>query len=247
MGWLPAFTPYRHEWDAEEAFLDALDWRGLTVYDVGGDQGLFSLFFARRTGEQGNVVVFEPNPRSYSRIARNIELNGFQNVRLIPRGLGERRERVAFTYPADEPARGTARPAFVHKLRRRREAVNAEIDINSLDDEIRESGLPAPDFIKLDVEGYEYPALKGMAATLRDRRPRLSIEIHGNGDEDKLANATQVVCLLEDAGYRIHHIESDMEINRDNTRLAREGHLYCVPHDEDTGAPRRPPANQAAP
>lgn len=238
MGWLPAFTPHRHEWDAEEAFLDGLDWRGLTVYDVGGDQGLFTLFFARRVGRDGKVVVFEPNPRSYSRITRNVELNGFDNVRLVPRGLGERRERVAFTYPADEPARGTARPAFVRKLRRRPTVINDEIDINSLDDEISGSGLPAPDFIKLDVEGYEYPVLKGMAATLRDQRPRLSIEIHGNGDEDKLANAAQVVSLLEDAGYRIRHIESGTDISRDNLRPAREGHLYCV-HRDGTAAPRK--------
>src|SRR5262245_10355065 len=63
MGWLPTIVPRMHEWDAEEAFLANLEWRGLTVYDVGCDQGLFTIFFAHRVGDQGKVIAFEPNPR----------------------------------------------------------------------------------------------------------------------------------------------------------------------------------------
>ena len=230
LGWLPAFTPHRHEWDAEEAFLDDLDWKGLTVYDVGGDQGLFSLFFARRVGEGGSVVVFEPNPRSCRRIGRNVQLNGFQNVRLVPQGLGERRERLSFTYPEYEPARGTAWPSFAQGLRRGKRLLKTlEIEVHALDEVIRENSLPAPDFIKMDVEGMEYPALKGMSATLREFRPRLSIEIHGIGEEDKIANATRVVTLLEDMDYRLYHIESGTTITRTDAGRAREGHLYCEP------------------
>lgn len=231
MGWLPAFVPRTHEWDAEEAFLASLNWKGLTVYDVGGDQGLFTLFFAHQVGETGQVVVFEPNPQSCRRIEENLRLNNFQNARLIPRGLGERRAMLQFAFPVSEPARGSAAPAIADEIRREEKAVFCVIEVNSLDDEIERSGLPAPHFIKVDVEGMEYAALQGMRKTLTVDRPRLSIEIHGIGMEEKSENARRVVAFMEELHYRMRHIESGENITGGNTERAREGHLYCEPQN----------------
>jgi FkbM family methyltransferase len=229
MGWLPSFIPRVHEWDAEEAFLAALDWQGRTVYDVGGDQGLFSLFFAHRVGENGRVIVVEPNPRSCRRIQQNVRLNNLTNVRILPIGLGERRATIRLTVPLSEPARGSAVPAIADQIRREANVKQCEIEVNALDDEIVRSVLPPPDFIKIDVEGMEYEALKGMRRTLTTVRPRLSIEIHGATTEEKIANVRRVVALLEESRYRIRHIESQQAITGGNAEVAREGHLYCEP------------------
>ncbi len=237
MGWLPSFIPRTHEWDAEEKFLAAMNWRGLTVYDVGGDQGLFTLFFAHQVGEQGQVVVFEPNPQSCRRIEQNTQLNNFTNVRLMPIGLGEKRATLQFIFPMLEPARGTAAPAIADQIKHETDATACEIQVNSLDDEVKRSALPLPDFIKLDVEGMEYPALKGMREILRTHRPRLSIEMHGADMEEKTANVRQVVALLEELNYQMHHVESGESISSVNAERAREGHLYChLPHSLRSGA-----------
>lgn len=227
LGWLPSIVPRLHEWDAEEAFLAQLDWRGLTVFDIGGDQGLFTLFFAHRVGAEGQVIVFEPNQRSYQRIERNVQLNSFNNVRLIPCGIGEEQAVLQFIFPDTEPARGTAALTIADSISSETKVLRCEINVNSLDDEIKQSKLPIPSFIKLDVEGMEYPALKGMQETLKNHRPRLSIEIHGADPEDKLANVQQVVAFLEGLNYRILHIESGEMINTKNAKQASEGHLYC--------------------
>jgi FkbM family methyltransferase len=227
MGWLPSFLPRLHEWDAEEQFLAGLDWNGLTVYDVGGDQGLFTLFFARRVGRQGQVVVFEPNPQSWQRIEQNVSHNQFTNVRIIQLGLGEGRATLHFTFPAAEPARGTAIPTIADQIKREANVSACEIQVNALDDEIKRSGLPIPHFIKIDVEGMEHPALKGMQGTLRAHRPRLSIEMHGADMEEKAANARRVVALLEELNYQIRHIETGTEITSANATSASRGHLYC--------------------
>jgi FkbM family methyltransferase len=227
MGWLPSFVPRMHEWDAEETFLANQEWRGLTVYDIGGDQGQFTIFFAHRVGDTGQVVVFEPNPQSCRRILRNVQLNDFRNVWLLPLGLGERREALQFTFPALEPARGTAVPAIANTIKKEVSVTGCEIEVNSLDAEIMRSGLPVPHFIKLDVEGMEYPALKGMQETLKTHHPRLSIEIHGADMSDKTANVRRVVGFLESLNYRMRHIESDERITSLNADRACEGHLYC--------------------
>src|SRR5262245_19088912 len=227
MGWLPSFVPRLSEWDAEETFLANQEWRDLTVYDIGGDQGQFTIFFAHRVGDNGRVVDFEPNPQSCRRIQRNDQLNGFRNVRLLPIGLGERRATLQFTFPALEPARGTAVPAIANTIKNEVSVTGCEIEVNSLDDEIRRSGLPIPHFIKLDVEGMEYPVLMGLQETLMTHSPRLSIEIHGADMNDKTANARRVVGLLEKLNYRMRHIESDASITSGNAEQACEGHLYC--------------------
>jgi FkbM family methyltransferase len=229
MGWLPTFFPRTHEWDAEEVFIAGLDWRGLTVYDVGGDQGLFTLFFAHSVGETGQVVVLEPNAQSCRRIEQNIRLNNFRNVRIVPIGAGERRATLQFAFPSSEPARGTAVPAIADQIKREAKATLCDIEVNSLDDEIERRSLPAPHFIKIDVEGMEYAALQGMRKTLTVDRPRLSIEIHGINMEEKTANVRRVVAFMEELHYRMRHIESGEGVSSGNAERAREGHLYCEP------------------
>lgn len=227
LGWVPAFVPRLHEWEAEEAFISSLDLAGVTVYDVGGDQGLFTIFFAERVGDHGRVVVFEPNPMSCERIRRNVWLNGFRNVHVLQVGLGEQRAVMRFAFPILEPSRGTFCPDDRPTGESRRKTTWLDIGVVSLDDEIERSNLPAPDFIKLDVEGMEYMALKGMCQTLRVHHPRLSIEMHGGTVEGKKDNARRVVTLLEAFAYRIRHIESGEIIKSQNGERAFEGHLYC--------------------
>lgn len=229
MGWLPGFLPRPHEWEAEEEFLDRRDWTGLTVYDVGGDQGLYSLFFAARVGPGGRVIVFEPNPRSYERIQVNIQLNSFANVRVLPVGLGAASATLQFAFPSNEPARGSASPSIRAEIATERDVKTCDIEVVALDHEIMRTELPPPDFIKIDVEGMEWQALSGMRETLRQHRPALHIEMHGIGQEEKTTNACRVVRLLEEAEYTILHVESQARITRANAALAYCGHLYCTP------------------
>ena len=202
----------------------------MKVYDVGGDQGLFTLFFASRVGDTGWVVVFEPNEISLQRIRRNVRINQFSNVTIIPRGLAENQARRQFKYPTGEPALGSVFGGIDdirHEELQDENMVHCEIEVNALDNEITQGSLPVPDFIKLDVEGMEYPALKGMINTLRQHRPRLYIEIHGDSYSSKLANVENVVAFLDDLRYRMLHVESGNNIDKSNAKLAYEGHLYC--------------------
>jgi FkbM family methyltransferase len=232
MGWLPAFVPRGHEWGAEEALLEQIDWSGMTVYDVGGDQGIFTLFLAQCVGPAGRVVVFEPNPRSYRRILTNVQLNGFDNVRIMPIGLGERAEKLTFIFPQSEPARGSAAQSVRTQVAQESNAVACEIEVAALDDEMARGFLPAPDFIKLDVEGMEWHALRGMRRTIAQHRPRLFIEIHGSDVDDKIANVRRVVSLLEEMGYDIRHVESGASVSSANAAIACRGHLYCTHREQ---------------
>lgn len=231
LGWLPEFVPRGSEWEAEEAFLEQIGWSGMNVYDVGGDQGILTLFMAKRVGPAGRVIVFEPNARSNQRILTNIRLNGFDNVQVLPIGLGERAEKLTFVFPKSEPARGSAAESVRAQVAEEANTVTCEIEVAALDDIMSSRELPPPDFIKLDVEGMEWRALRGMRRTLQQHRPRLFIEIHGSDLKDKTANAQRVVALLEEMGYTIEHVESGASITSANASAAYSGHLYCTHKD----------------
>src|ERR1700682_6385710 len=74
------FLPVALRETAEERFLSSLNLAGKTVYDIGGFEGVLTLFFARKAN---SVITFEPNPRNYQRCADNVRLNALTNVRVL--------------------------------------------------------------------------------------------------------------------------------------------------------------------
>jgi FkbM family methyltransferase len=212
----------------EEGFLQALDLAGKTVYDIGGYEGVFTLFFARRIGPSGRLVTFEPNPRNHGRIVENVRLNGFHNVDVRQIAVGAGPGMAALVFPTDETARGSLEADIQAQIRHEKHVATVQVPIDSIDRQLA-NGLPAPDFVKIDVEGLELEVLRGMTGLLQQRRPVLYIEIHGADLQKKLENATSVVELLWQHGYTIHHVESGATIATPADIMgARRGHLYCT-------------------
>jgi FkbM family methyltransferase len=230
-GWafLPSFVPRSMEMQKEEELFESLDLAGRTVFDIGGDQGVYTLFFARAVGPGGRVITFEPNPASHRGIVTNVELNGFTHVNVRNIGAGDRRTKLKFVYPASAPGRGSFDPALQSEIGREDDARTLEIAVNTVDGEIAGAGLPAPDFVKIDVEGLERSVLAGMTATMRTAKPRIFIEMHGADDEAKRANARAVVGCLIEHGYEVRHVESGAVLTRESAETARSGHVYAVP------------------
>jgi len=222
------FVPQFRAFSAEERFLEALSFGGLTVFDVGGYEGIFTLFFARRVGPGGQVVTFEPNPRNFQKIAENVRLNGFPNVRIQQIALGGTPGRASLVFPADETARGSMEAHIADQIRQEKDVKAIDVRVDTLDHQIA-TGVPEPDFVKLDVEGLELDVLQGMKLLLERRRPRLYIEIHGADATSKLSNVTAVAELLWKAGYTLLHVESSTDLERpDQLPVAIHGHLYCT-------------------
>lgn len=99
--------------------------------------------------------------------------------------------------------------------------------MNTLEYYVTTHRLPPPHVVKIDVEGFEYQVLMGMQTILEQHHPSLFIEIHGAYQEQKVANASQIVALLTKYGYTLHQVEQNLAIINENAEMARAGHLWA--------------------
>jgi FkbM family methyltransferase len=225
LGWLPAmFSP--GIMTAEQQFWLGLNVSGMTVYDVGAFQGLLTLFFASRAKA---VVCFEPNTQNRKRLMENLMLNGIKNVEVRKVGVGSRHETRKMVWnPLIAGGASVDGKTVEELLRSGVGTVVEEISIVTLDEEIPQANLPAPDFIKIDIEGWEIEALRGARNTLELYKPTLFLEMHGETMREKRRKVAEIVACLWEINYRrIRHIESGTSITPENTSAAIEGHLYC--------------------
>src|SRR5882762_9464888 len=148
LGWVPAmFSP--GVMTAEQQFWSDLNLSGMTVYDVGAFHGLLTLFFATRSKA---VVCFEPNTQNHKRLMENLTLNGIKNVEVRKVGVGSRSGTRRMVGSSLMPGGASVDGKAVEELLRAGVGtVIEEISIVTLDDEIRQASLPAPDFIKIDI------------------------------------------------------------------------------------------------
>jgi FkbM family methyltransferase len=137
---------------------------GDTVYDIGANVGLHTLFFSRLVGETGHVFAFEPDPNTARKLAEHLILNHVQNVTIIEKAVTCRTERRWFSIHAD--------PCQSHLANDGEIAVSA----TTLDELIKE--LRPPNCIKMDIEGGELEALAGGHECFTLYKPKLFLATH---------------------------------------------------------------------
>jgi FkbM family methyltransferase len=153
---------------------------GMVFYDLGSNNGFFSLIAARIVGPTGRVVAFEAEPRLAMEIVENIERNDVQNVLLVRSAVWSTGGFVDFK-PVDRlisPDVGLGRVVS--------DSSKGTIPVPSvcLDDFAKTERLP--DLIKCDVEGAEVEVLRGARKLLAQRRPYVECEVHSSENGDLL-------------------------------------------------------------
>lgn len=138
--------------------------RGDTVVDIGAHVGTFAVKAAHAIGNEGTVIAIEPEPNNFALLLRNIEANGLTNVVPVQEGAWNTKGKSELHLASHQGADSLRTDTF-HRMKERDESITVEVD--TVDNMLRELGLCQVDFIKMDIEGSEMEALEGMDQILR--------------------------------------------------------------------------------
>ena len=173
---------------------------GAVCLDVGANVGVYVLQFAHWSGPGGRVVAFEPNPGARAVLQRHIALNHLQGrVTMVPAAVGA--EQGTATLHASE-ADGMSRLAEPNAALAG-QTVPISVPVVTLDGYCREQGL-APDWLFLDIEGFEIAALRGARELIQKRSSSLGIVVEMHPDVWESAQTPRPVAeeTLRELGLR---------------------------------------------
>ncbi|MBS3089914.1 FkbM family methyltransferase [Candidatus Pacearchaeota archaeon] len=137
--------------------------RGDFVVDAGAYPGDYAVFAARKVGNEGKVIAFEPDPKNREVLKKILRYEKLNNVIIVPKGLWNENTELKI-----ESSDGLHSKLGVSKN-------TLEIPVVRLDDELKNLGIKKVDVLKMDIEGAEIEALEGCVDTLRKNKVNVII------------------------------------------------------------------------
>jgi FkbM family methyltransferase len=155
------------------------------VVEVGGHIGYISIFFSHLVGSNGSLIVFEPGTNNLPYIAENIKNAPFKNHTIKQIAVGQM-EGTATFYEDDLTGQNNSlvRDFDGFQNNSKNSFVDAQIHektlkVTTLDVEFKDKTV---DFIKIDIEGGEWPAILGAEKLIQTKNPILMVEIQADQD-----------------------------------------------------------------
>ena len=177
-----------------------------TYFDVGANIGYFAMMASKLVGNHGTVVCFEPSIRAVEILSHNIQLNNCQNVVLFSNGLGDHPSiQTLYLARGDNIGATTTRKAHG--------SIGTErIAILRLDDLVDGLGL-VPDLVKVDIEGGEIAALRGMERALTTHSPPVVCELNEVHLNESGASQREAIGFMECLGYDAYLLEFEKRLS----------------------------------
>jgi FkbM family methyltransferase len=178
---------------------------GDIIIDGGANIGYYSLLSATLVGKTGCVHSFEPIPETFNALAANVALNDFTNLRLNQVALSDHAGDLQFEIPLDEQTHERLGWAATQILRGYGPVVR--VPATTLDDYAASRDIAHIRLVKLDLEGGEYEAVKGMGNLLSAHAIDFLIaESNTSLLEDRQMSGQEVIEELMGHGYRRYAI-----------------------------------------
>lgn len=188
---------------ASSFILDNLK-EGDVFVDVGANIGYFSMLAARQ--KAGKVLAIEPAPKTYGILNMNIKHNMFANViESFNIALGGEKRTAKFIYSLGPKNHVEYEVDNIHT-----NLPTTNVNVITLDDLLKSrKEVNKIDFIKVDIEGYEYDFLLGAKKTIEAFKPIILMEIEEHRLAKYNATAEEVFNFMNYLGYKYLSVAED--------------------------------------
>lgn len=192
-----------HEDEPETiGWIDTYIQPGETLWDIGANIGIYSLYAGKRGAK---VVAFEPSALNLGLLAEHIHLNDLdKNISPVCVALGrETKMDTLFLGEFSQGAAGNGLGRAENQFGAIATSFAQGIPAFRGEDFCRVMGAPAPDHIKLDVDGIEAQILDGLASLLPQVKT-ITVEVEGRNADDAKAIITPILNagLVEEEAHR---------------------------------------------
>ncbi len=199
-----------HETGTEQFLLRHLR-KGGTFLDVGANIGYFSLLVGHVYAGQRQVIAFEPNPVIHALLEKGVKCSrGCAGIQIVEAAASDAAGELELVVDSENTG---------HAFLGSKEGGTVRVAVVKIDDWLRQNP-PAQRIaaIKIDVEGCEMNALRGMESTLRDHQPALVVEVIDSHLKQFGTGKAELVAFLGSLGY----VEE---------MVSRDDNLYLVHSD----------------
>ncbi|WP_304451406.1 FkbM family methyltransferase [Nocardiopsis sp. YSL2] len=180
---------------------------GDTFIDVGANIGYYTMLASHLVGRAGRVVAIEPVPRFHRQLQAATRLNGARNVRTVNRAVaaGPGRVEMYLGGPGNLGGTSMVRPRTADEF--------FCVTTDALPDILTSAELQNVRLIKIDVEGAEEAALRGLTPALSRLHPdvELIIEVTPRTLAKQGTSVQGVIDPLREAGFHMYRIANDYD------------------------------------
>jgi FkbM family methyltransferase len=204
-------------------------------FDIGANIGLFSISASGIIDHEkgGQIHAFEPIPQIFEKLTENIARNAINHIKAHPVAIYERSQTLEL-FIARKQNLGAS--SIYHSKDLHGEPM--KVDAISIDDFMTDHQIPGVDFIKMDIEGAEIFALKGMIQTLKRFKPLLMVEISENVLKGRDIKGNQVFDFLKEQGYVPHALDEEGNISSIPVKSSLQGVTnYVFVHTDNRRIP----------
>ena len=178
---------------------------GMVVVDIGAYAGYYTLVAADLVGEEGKVYAFEPNPENYALLLKNLEVNRCQNVIPVQKAVADTNGKTRLFLAQEN--KGDHR---LFDSNDKRESIT--VDVTSLDAFFKERDYRV-DVIKMDIQGSEMAALKGMTKILEKNDDlKILTEFWPSGLRKFGTYPKEFLNKLTEFGFELYHINEERKL-----------------------------------
>ena len=181
--------------------------------NVGANTGLYVLQWSRWS--EGPIYAFEPNPAAVKTLRRHINMNGIANAKIIEAAVGAKAGTATLYAAGDD---GMARLESPNPLIRTATRP-ITVPVVTLDDFCEAEGV-TPDWVIMDIEGFEIAALRGARRLLRSGA-QFVVELHPDiWEKSDRASRAELESILQEHALEVVPLSGQSE------PLAEHGLIY---------------------
>ena len=187
--------------------------QGDTVLDIGANIGFYAEILSSIVGEKGTVHCFEPDATNFKHLQNRC--TKLPNIHINHKAVSDKTEVIKIY---------TSKQLTVDHRTYKPDDYDKEIDIHAIAIDEYLSANPVVNFIKMDIQGFEMSAVKGMTKTLQSPNLKMLSEFWPYGMRKAGTSVLEYYRLLKACHFYVYLIENQtlVELTEDKVNTFLE-------------------------